>query len=83
MWCLSDAATQYSHVQYLSILIKENKKTFRLTFGVQYLLDVIKTFYRYDVISYMVNDCITCITDQQLASCMPCRCAEDFFAFFK
>ncbi|XP_076823781.1 neurobeachin-like protein 1 isoform X1 [Clavelina lepadiformis] len=45
IWCLTSPTTQYSHVQYLSTRIKENKKMFRSGYGVQYLLDVIKTYY--------------------------------------
>ncbi|XP_078489274.1 neurobeachin-like protein 1 [Ciona intestinalis] len=45
IWCLVGPDLQYEHIQYLSTLIKEEKKDFRSTFGVQYILDVIKTYY--------------------------------------
>nr|CAB3264213.1 neurobeachin-like protein 1 [Phallusia mammillata] len=45
IWCLTNVDAQFGHVQYLSTLIKENKKSLRSTFGVQYMLDVIKTYY--------------------------------------
>ena len=35
------------HIQYLSTIIKDDKKHFRKTHGVQYMLDVIRTYYRY------------------------------------
>ena len=36
---------QIGHVQYLSTLIKDNRKFFRKKFGTQFLLDVIRVHY--------------------------------------
>ncbi|WAR10788.1 NBEL1-like protein [Mya arenaria] len=33
------------HIQYLSTIIKDDRRHFRKMFGVQYILDVIRTFY--------------------------------------
>jgi len=35
------------HIQYLSTIIKDDKKYFRKKYGVQYLLDTINTYYRW------------------------------------
>lgn len=34
------------HIQYLSTIIKDDKKYFRKKYGVQFLLDVINAYYR-------------------------------------
>lgn len=34
------------HIQYLSTIIKDDKKFFRKRFGVQFVLDTVRVFYR-------------------------------------
>ena len=34
------------HIQYLSTIIKDDRKHFRKKYGVQYFLDIIRTYYR-------------------------------------
>ena len=50
----SDALCHYitpfsGHIQYISTIVKDHTIECRLTFGVQYLLDVVRIFYRYIV----------------------------------
>jgi len=35
------------HIQYLHTLIKEDRRYFHKKYGVQYLLDVLRMFFRY------------------------------------
>lgn len=39
------------HIQYMSTVIKENRKQFRKKYGVQFLLDTIRLYYGWDAIS--------------------------------
>ena len=45
IWSRSQFHVQIGHIQYLSTLIKGDRKYFRKKFGVQYLLDVIRAHY--------------------------------------
>ncbi|XP_071791552.1 neurobeachin-like protein 1 [Asterias amurensis] len=45
IWSKSDFALRIGHIQYISTVIKDEKKRFRRNFGVQYLLDAIWTYY--------------------------------------
>ncbi|CAH1788242.1 unnamed protein product [Owenia fusiformis] len=45
IWSHSEFPVRIGHIQYLSTIIKDDKKFFRKKFGVQYMLDVIRTYY--------------------------------------
>uniref|UniRef100_A0A8C8SSA1 Neurobeachin-like protein 2 n=1 Tax=Pelusios castaneus TaxID=367368 RepID=A0A8C8SSA1_9SAUR len=45
LWSKSDFAVRLSHIQYLSNTIKEHKQKIRKKYGVQYILDSIRTYY--------------------------------------
>ncbi|XP_052812655.1 neurobeachin-like protein 1 isoform X3 [Mya arenaria] len=45
IWSRSDFPVRIGHIQYLSTIIKDDRRHFRKMFGVQYILDVIRTFY--------------------------------------
>ena len=45
IWSRSQFHVQIGHIQYLSTLVKSDRKYFRRKFGVQYLLDVIRSHY--------------------------------------
>ena len=45
IWSRSQFTVQIGHIQYLSTLIKSDRKYFRKKFGVQYFLDVIRAHY--------------------------------------
>ena len=45
IWSKSEFHVQIGHIQYLSTLIKEDRKYFRRRFGVQFFLDVIRQHY--------------------------------------
>ena len=45
IWSRSQFTVQIGHIQYLSTLVKSDRKYFRRKFGVQYLLDVIRSHY--------------------------------------
>ena len=44
VWVDSAYITRVSHIQYLSTLIKDSRRTSRSKYGVQFMLDVIRTF---------------------------------------
>ncbi|ESO94157.1 hypothetical protein LOTGIDRAFT_232423 [Lottia gigantea] len=45
IWSKSDFPVRIGHIQYLNTIIKDDRKYFRKKYGVQYILDVIKTYY--------------------------------------
>nr|XP_054753108.1 neurobeachin-like protein 1 [Lytechinus pictus] len=45
IWSRSDFPVRIGHIQYLATIIKDNRKTFRKAYGVQFMLDVIRTYY--------------------------------------
>ena len=45
IWSRSQFPVQIGHIQYLSTLVKSDRKYFRRKFGVQFLLDVIRAHY--------------------------------------
>ncbi|XP_077997957.1 neurobeachin-like protein 1 isoform X2 [Glandiceps talaboti] len=45
IWSKSDFPVRIGHIQYLSTLIKDNRKQLRKKYGVQFMLDVIATYY--------------------------------------
>ncbi|XP_072180695.1 neurobeachin-like protein 1 [Diadema setosum] len=45
IWSRSDFPVRIGHIQYLSTIIKDNRKNFRKAYGVQFMLDVIRTYY--------------------------------------
>uniref|UniRef100_A0AAZ3PSS1 Neurobeachin-like protein 2 n=1 Tax=Oncorhynchus tshawytscha TaxID=74940 RepID=A0AAZ3PSS1_ONCTS len=47
IWSSSHFAVCLGHVQYLSSVIKDGKQRMRKKYGVQYILDTIRTHYRY------------------------------------
>lgn len=58
IWSRSLFHVQIGHIQYLYTLVKSNRKYFRKTFGVQFLLDVVRTHYC-DNSSLSAEDCKT------------------------
>lgn len=38
------------HIQYMSTVIKDNRKQFRKKYGVQFLVDTIRLYYGYESI---------------------------------
>ncbi|XP_022079256.1 neurobeachin-like protein 1 [Acanthaster planci] len=45
IWSKSVFEIRIGHLQYISTMIKDDKKRFRRNFGVQFLLDTIRTYY--------------------------------------
>uniref|UniRef100_A0A8C7DXS6 Neurobeachin-like protein 2 n=1 Tax=Naja naja TaxID=35670 RepID=A0A8C7DXS6_NAJNA len=45
IWTNSDFAVQLSHIQYLSNIIKDHKQRIRKKYGMQYILDSVRTYY--------------------------------------
>ncbi len=45
IWARSQFPVQIGHVQYLSAIVKDDRKAFRRKFGVQFFLDVIRKHY--------------------------------------
>ncbi|CAL8289347.1 unnamed protein product [Lota lota] len=45
IWSQGDFPTRIGHIQYMSTIIKDNRKQFRKRYGVQFLLDTIRMFY--------------------------------------
>lgn len=45
VWSRSDFPVRIGHIQYLATIIKDDRKLFRKKYGVQYILDVIRTYY--------------------------------------
>ncbi|ETE68362.1 Neurobeachin-like protein 2, partial [Ophiophagus hannah] len=45
IWTNSDFAVQLRHIQYLSNIIKDHKQRIRKKYGMQYILDSIRTYY--------------------------------------
>lgn len=48
LWSKSDFPVRIGHIQYLSTIIKDDRKYFRKKYGVQYLLDFVRTYYTLD-----------------------------------
>lgn len=44
-------SSNVGHIQYMSTVIKDNRKQFRKKYGVQFLLDTIRLYYGWDSIS--------------------------------
>uniref|UniRef100_A0A3P8ZCA7 Neurobeachin-like 1 n=1 Tax=Esox lucius TaxID=8010 RepID=A0A3P8ZCA7_ESOLU len=45
IWNLGDFPLRIGHIQYMSTVIKDNRKQFRKKYGVQFLLDTIRLYY--------------------------------------
>ncbi|BFZ22107.1 hypothetical protein BsWGS_25146 [Bradybaena similaris] len=45
LWNRTQFAVRIGHIQYLSTIIKDDRKYFRKKYGVQFLLDVIRAYY--------------------------------------
>uniref|UniRef100_A0A4W3HUZ0 Neurobeachin-like protein 2 n=1 Tax=Callorhinchus milii TaxID=7868 RepID=A0A4W3HUZ0_CALMI len=45
IWSHGDFPFRIGHIQYLSTIIKDNRKLFRKKYGVQFLLDTIRMYY--------------------------------------
>ncbi|XP_055956982.1 neurobeachin-like protein 1 [Patella vulgata] len=45
IWSKSDFPVRIGHIQYLATIIKDERQYFRKKYGVQYILDVIRTYY--------------------------------------
>ncbi|KAM6945740.1 LOW QUALITY PROTEIN: neurobeachin-like protein 1 [Aplochiton taeniatus] len=45
IWNQGDFPLRIGHIQYMSTVIKENRKLFRKKYGVQFLLDTIRLYY--------------------------------------
>ena len=45
IWNKSEYEIRIGHVQYLSTVIKDDKKYFRKKYGIQFFLDIIKTYF--------------------------------------
>ena len=58
IWSRSQFCVQIGHIQYLSTLIKSERKYFRRKFGVQFLLDVIRSHYC-ENLDLLPEDCKT------------------------
>lgn len=61
--CLSGATSDWllllssheGHIQYMSTVIKDNRKQFRRRSGVQFLLDTVRLYYGWD--SFLQSSC--------------------------
>lgn len=49
--CVCLFPSNEGHIQYMSTVIKDNRKQFRKKYGVQFLLDTIRLYYGWDPIS--------------------------------
>ena len=58
IWSRSQFCVQIGHIQYLSTLIKSDRKYFRRKFGVQFLLDVVRNHYC-ENLDLLPEDCKT------------------------
>lgn len=45
LWVRAPFHVRVGHVQYLANLVREDRRTFRRKYGVQYLLDVVRQHY--------------------------------------
>ena len=45
IWNKADYEIRIGHVQYISTIVKDDKKYFRKMYGIQFFLDVIKTYF--------------------------------------
>ncbi|KAL1022209.1 hypothetical protein UPYG_G00023730 [Umbra pygmaea] len=45
IWTLGDFPLSIGHIQYISTVIKDNRKQFRKKYGLQFLLDTIRLYY--------------------------------------
>lgn len=45
IWNKADYEIRIGHIQYISTIIKDDKKYFRKKYGIQFFLDVIKTYF--------------------------------------
>lgn len=45
LWTLSDFAVRLGHIQYMSSMVREHRQKLRKKYGVQFLLDALRTHY--------------------------------------
>ncbi|XP_069873650.1 neurobeachin-like protein 2 isoform X2 [Dipodomys merriami] len=45
LWALSDFAVRLGHIQYMSSIIREHRQKLRKKYGVQFILDALRTHY--------------------------------------
>ncbi|XP_007949943.1 neurobeachin-like protein 2 [Orycteropus afer afer] len=45
LWTLSDFTVRLGHIQYLSSIVREHRQKLRKKYGVQFILDVLRTHY--------------------------------------
>ena len=45
IWNKADYEIRIGHIQYISTIIKDDKRSFRRKYGIQFFLDVIKTYF--------------------------------------
>ncbi|XP_028742695.1 neurobeachin-like protein 2 isoform X2 [Peromyscus leucopus] len=45
LWTLSDFAVRLSHIQYMSSIVREHRQKLRKKYGVQFILDALRTHY--------------------------------------
>ncbi|XP_021027034.1 neurobeachin-like protein 2 isoform X1 [Mus caroli] len=45
LWTLSDFAVRLGHIQYMSSIVREHRQKLRKKYGVQFLLDALRTHY--------------------------------------
>ncbi|GFR76164.1 neurobeachin-like protein 1 [Elysia marginata] len=46
LWSRTQFAVRIGHIQYLSTIIKDDRKFFRKKYGVQFFLDIVRQYYR-------------------------------------
>lgn len=47
------------HIQYLSTIIKDSRRVFRKKYGVQFLLDTLRIYYGYDILTLSQFDIVS------------------------
>ncbi|XP_077975013.1 neurobeachin-like protein 1 isoform X3 [Styela clava] len=78
IWSRSEFTVRIGHIQYLATVIKDNRKAFRKKYGVQYMLDVIKTYYCSSDSQLSIDD--TCVIRSSLLGLVKYYAARDITA---
>ena len=66
IWNKADYEIRIGHIQYISTIIKDDKKYFRKKYGIQFFLDVIKTYFGKSNNELSINNQASNVSDNTL-----------------
>ena len=66
IWNKADYEIRIGHIQYISTIIKDDKKYFRKKYGIQFFLDIIKTYFGKSNNELSINNQASNVSDNTL-----------------